>query len=200
MHWLYFDEQSPMTLERAGFDYDSTVGYNETVGYRAGTCQVYKPLNASRLLELPLHIMDTALFYPGRMHLAAAEAKKRVDVIIKNATEFGGTVTVNWHDRSIVPERLWGDFYVDLIEELKNHGAWFSTASQAVSWFRKRRAISFASMESNPDARVAQSFLDTGDDSPGLCLRICNGPETSRLGASGTLSYLLQSNCPDQRA
>jgi hypothetical protein len=178
MHWLYFNEQSPITLEKAGFDYDSTVGYNETVGYRAGTSQVYKPLNASRLLELPLHIMDTSLFYPDRMHLTAAEAKKRVDVIIDNAIEFGGTVTVNWHDRSIAPERLWGDFYVDLVEDLNNRGAWFSTASQAVTWFRKRRAVSFESVKWNSDAKHVQTSLDTGDGLPGLCLRTWNAPKT----------------------
>ena len=77
MHWLYFEEQSPQTLERAGLDYDSTVGYNGTVGYRAGTSQVYKPLNASRLLELPLHIMDTALFFPSHLDLSPAEARTR---------------------------------------------------------------------------------------------------------------------------
>ncbi len=64
MHWLYYDQQSPVALEKAGAAYDSTIGYNETVGYRAGTTQVYKPLEANRLLELPLHVMDTALFYP----------------------------------------------------------------------------------------------------------------------------------------
>ena len=62
MHWLFFDEKSPAALEQAGFSYDSTVGYNETVGYRAGTAQVYRPLGATNLFELPLHIMDTALF------------------------------------------------------------------------------------------------------------------------------------------
>src|SRR5262245_52470288 len=35
MHWLYFDSQAPLALEKAGFAYDSTVGYNETIGYRA---------------------------------------------------------------------------------------------------------------------------------------------------------------------
>jgi hypothetical protein len=67
MHWLYFGEQSQGILDKAGAAYDSTVGFNETVGYRAGTAQVYKPLDAVRLLELPLHIMDTALFYPGHI-------------------------------------------------------------------------------------------------------------------------------------
>ncbi len=42
MHWLYFDSQAPSTLEKAGFSYDSTVGYNEAIGYRAGTTQVFK--------------------------------------------------------------------------------------------------------------------------------------------------------------
>src|SRR5204862_6853431 len=33
MHWLYFGAQTAMLLEKAGFDYDSTIGYNETIGY-----------------------------------------------------------------------------------------------------------------------------------------------------------------------
>src|SRR5262249_48023540 len=37
MHWLYFDAAAPEKLEAAGFLYDSTSGYNGTVGYRAGT-------------------------------------------------------------------------------------------------------------------------------------------------------------------
>jgi len=31
----------------------------------------------------------------------------------------GGVLTVNWHDRSIAPERLWDDFYLDLLDDLK---------------------------------------------------------------------------------
>ncbi|MCS6316242.1 MAG: hypothetical protein H8K05_00355 [Nitrospira sp.] len=43
MHWLYFDADSPKRLEEAGFDYDSTWGYNEAVGYKAGTLQAFRP-------------------------------------------------------------------------------------------------------------------------------------------------------------
>jgi hypothetical protein len=175
MHWLYFCEQSPEVLERAGADYDSTVGYNGTVGYRAGTAQVYKPLETTRLLELPLHIMDTALFFPGHLHLFPQEASKRVGAIIDNAVHFGGVVTVNWHDRSIAPERLWGDFYLQLIDELKNNGAWFATAGEAVAWFRKRRSVSFenTSWETNaPNANGKITLGIGGHDVPGLRLRV----------------------------
>src|SRR2546426_653684 len=44
MHWLLFDQKTFRVLEEAGFAYDSTVGYNETVGYRSGTTQVFRPL------------------------------------------------------------------------------------------------------------------------------------------------------------
>lgn len=172
MHWLYFDQDSPAVLDQAGADYDSTVGYNETVGYRAGTAQVFKPLQAGRLLELPLTIMDTALFFPKHLNLSPREAKEQVASIIDNAAQFGGCVTVNWHDRSIAPERLWGDFYVQLIEELKVRGAWFATASQSVAWFRKRRAAAFHDVNWKPSRVRVRSVGSPCDDAPNLQLRV----------------------------
>ncbi len=143
MHWLYYDQQSPAVLEKAGATYDSTIGYNETVGYRAGTTQAYKPLEASRLLELPLHVMDTALFYPAYLGLSPLQARSVLSRMVDNAVQFGGCLTINWHDRSIAPERLWGACYRDVVEDLKSRGAWFATAGQAISWFRKRRSVVF---------------------------------------------------------
>jgi peptidoglycan/xylan/chitin deacetylase (PgdA/CDA1 family) len=174
MHWLYFGERSVKALEEAGADYDSTSGYNEAVGYRSGTTQAYRPLGATRLLELPLHIMDTALFFPDRMNLSPREALDRVREITAHALEFGGVVTVNWHDRSIGPERCWDAFYVELIQELRNRGAWFATASQTVAWFRKRRA---AVLEDGRLRPSANSELD--DRLPALQLlhhSVANAP------------------------
>src|SRR5262249_30645510 len=39
MHWLFWNDSTPAQLEKAGFSYDSTFGYNTTVGFRAGTLQ-----------------------------------------------------------------------------------------------------------------------------------------------------------------
>ena len=171
MHWLYHDEESPAALEKMGADYDSSIGYNETVGYRAGALQAYKPLQANRLLELPLHVMDTALFYPDYLGLSVEEARTRIDRMINDAIQFGGCLTINWHDRSIFPERLWGSFYRELIEELKARGAWFSTAEQVVSWFRQRRATVFET-ESESEGICAKVTLDDGQHLPRLRLRI----------------------------
>jgi hypothetical protein len=118
--------------------------------------------------------MDTALFFPVYLNLSPDEARKQVGSIIENAVRFGGSVTVNWHDRSIAPERLWGDFYVELVDELKNRGAWFSTASNAVSWFRKRRSAVFESVSADSGALRVKIGMNGNEELPGLRLRVHN--------------------------
>ncbi len=168
MHWLYFNEESPSILEAAGFSYDSTVGYNETIGYRAGTTQVFKPLTTTKLMELPMHVMDTALFYPNYLNLTPARAREAIRPLIENAMHFGGALTVNWHDRSVAPERLWDTAYEELLEQLKSSGACFLTAGRAVSWFRKRRAALF---ERTGDTVKIKIPADDGSGLPGLRAR-----------------------------
>lgn len=182
MHWLYFNEGSPATLEQAGFTYDSTVGYNETVGYRAGTTQVYKPIMASRILELPLHVMDTALFYPDYLNLSAAEAEKRVGSIIDTVCQFGGVLTINWHDRSIAPERLWGQFYVLLIDKLKERGGWCTSAEKTVAWFQARRSVSFRRSGQGVEVTVPDILRDSDPSIPGLRVRVHHSTATPELG------------------
>jgi hypothetical protein len=67
-HFLRFDVGRTFAAqEAAGFDHDSTLGYNEALGFRAGIAAPFHPWNASaraphRLLELPLTVMDGTLF------------------------------------------------------------------------------------------------------------------------------------------
>ena len=145
MHWLLQDANTPAVLEQAGFAYDSSSGYNETVGYRNGTSQVFRPETATRLLELPMHLQDGALFYPQRLNLSDAEADGRCQPLIEHARRSGGVLTVLWHDRSHGPERFWGDFYARLVRTLKSMTPWFGTARDVVSWFQQRRDVRFES-------------------------------------------------------
>ena len=154
MHWLLSDANTPAALERAGYAYDATSGYNETVGYRAGTTQVFRPLGAQALLELPLHIQDGALFYPQRLDLSEPDAATRCRQLIDRANTLGGVLTVLWHDRSHGPERFWDDFYIDLVQALKSAGARFGTAEQVVTWFRRRREVRFETVEDGRGTRI----------------------------------------------
>jgi peptidoglycan/xylan/chitin deacetylase (PgdA/CDA1 family) len=177
MHWLYFDDQAPALLERAGFSYDSTLGYNETVGYRTGTTQAFKPIDLKRMLELPMHIMDTALLYPTYLNVAPKEVSGVVAPLINNAVRFGGALVVNWHDRSIAPERLWGEVYTGLIDDLKAKQAWFATANQAVSWFRKRRSAVIESVVISSGSANVKVSMDPNDNLPGVRIRLYKGAD-----------------------
>jgi len=190
MHWLYYSQQSAAKVEAAGAAYDSTIGYNDTIGYRAGTTQVYKPLDANHLLELPLHAMDTAMFYSSYLNLSIDQAKMRLRQLGDNVVRFGGALTINWHDRSIAPERLWSGCYRDLIQDLGARGAWFSTAGQAVSWFRKRRTVAFESDPTEPGKVRAVVVEGLGDHLPGLRLRTHQAGNVGSLGFHRSEDYL----------
>ena len=172
MHWLFWDTHAPERLEKAGFTYDSTFGYNDTVGFRAGTLQAFKPIAAEHLLEIPLTVMDTALFYPSYLDLTQEGARAVVRPLVDEAERYGGALTVNWHDRSLAPERLWGGFYGELLADLRRKGAWFPTGAQAAAWFRRRRSATFDSVRWDGDAMHVTASADWREDLPGLSLRV----------------------------
>ena len=185
MHWLYFDKDSAASLDDIGVEYDSTFGYRETVGFKAGTAQAYKPLNARRLLELPLHIMDTALFYPAYLNLTQSQAAVQLKLLVDSTARFGGCLTINWHDRSLAPERNWGVAYASLLADLKEKGAWFTTAGQVASWFRMRRSVTFVQ---NDEGRI-MPFIKQPDTRreplPGLIVRVHNAPDLQTTDQGG---------------
>ena len=176
MHWLMKDERTYEALDEAGYAYDSTAGYNETVGYRCGTTQVFRPPRSRRLLELPLHIQDGALFFPQHLGLDEAEAWQICKAIIGHSEKMGGVLTVLWHDRSHGPERFWGDFYIKLLGELRASSAWFATASQAVEWFRRRRTIRFTEVQAHDGCTQIVVSSEEGPTEPGFSLRTMLGP------------------------
>jgi hypothetical protein len=181
MHWLYFDENSPKTLDRAGFPYDSTFGYNDALGFRAGTTQPFFPPGVEHLLELPMNIQDTAMFYPSRMNLSESRALDSCKKLLGIAKVFGGVVTVNWHTRSLSPERLWGDFYKALLDEMRGYRVWFGTAQEIVVWFRNRRALCFEEVQIAQEGSRLKITGPSPDDQHPFLVRVYPGGSRSPL-------------------
>lgn len=172
MHWLLHNKQTFQFLEKAGYLWDSSFGYNETIGYRGGTTQVFCPVGVRNFLELPLHIQDTTLFYPDRMALSEKEAFNLCGKLINNASVYGGVLTINWHQRSLGPERLWGDFYLRFLGELQVERPWFASAGQAVEWFRKRRTVIFDEVQFTGNKLRLRLGTDKIDINPPLLIRV----------------------------
>ena len=183
MHWLYWSEQSAEILENAGYAYDSTFGYNEAVGFRAGTTQVFRPAGARRLLELPLNIQDSALFYPERMNCTETEAFDICERVVGAVLSGGGVLTINWHTRSLSPERLWGDFYKALLNQLRAHRVWFATAGRIIERFRERRELTFISVTRSQDGITVH--LSGGPLEPAFRIRFYHPRQDGNSGIGG---------------
>lgn len=134
-------------LERAGYAYDAVSGYNETIGYRAGTTQVFRPLDALTLLKLPLHIQNGDGSDLQTLHVSEPEAVERWQMLIDNATKFGGVFTLLSNDKSEGPEWMSNDLYVSLLKTLKTQDVWFGSAAEVVGWFNTRRLVRFEAVE-----------------------------------------------------
>jgi len=140
MHWLYFKSpESFESLEKGGFKYDATFGFNEVVGFRAGTLQPYHPLNCRRLWELPLHIQDGALLGEEHLDLTREEAFLTAKPILDWAKHLGGTVSLLWHNQSFTAPRFWGEVYERLIAQGREDGAWIAIPREVLRWFDLRR-------------------------------------------------------------
>jgi hypothetical protein len=188
MHWLLRDEETYRVLEESGYTYDSTAGYNETVGYRNGTSQTFCPPGSRNLLELPMHIQDGALFYRQRLDLSEADAWKRCDDLITDCTKLGGVLTVLWHDRSHGPERFWGEFYESLVRKLQSLNPWFGTAGRVVNWFRRRREVIFQEVEP-AHGRIQVKLFNPGPKiEPPLRVRVYT-PNAIATGINGSREH-----------
>ena len=104
-----------------------------------------------------------------------------------------------WHDRSHGPERFWDDFYIRLVETLKSTDAWFATAGQAVSWFRKRREVRFERADDAQSTRVRLRYEGAAIHPP---LRLVLHSQMDRGARAETLwrgESLFESFSPDHQ-
>ena len=180
MHWLYFKSpESFKALEEGGFLYDSTFGFNEVAGFRAGTLQPYHPLNCQTLWELPLHIQDGALMGEEHLDLNREEAFKRAKPLLAWAKRCGGAVSLLWHNQSFTAPRFWGEVYERLIAQGKADGAWIAIPRDVLRWFELRRRCR-ASLRIDGTHWQVSSKLSSDRQIPPVRLRLHVAPERVR--------------------
>jgi hypothetical protein len=120
-HFLRFE--TPVTWraqDSAGLTHDSTLGYADEIGFRAGTCREFQTfdLGERRALELrerPLVAMDWTLF--SRYRLDAAGAAARVKPLVERCRATGGRPVLLYHNSSL-PGRRERVEYRELVEYL----------------------------------------------------------------------------------
>jgi hypothetical protein len=115
------------------------------------------------------------------MHLSETRALDSCKRLLEFTKAFGGVVTVNWHTRSLSPERLWGDFYKMLLDEMRNYRVWFGTAQEIVAWFRNRRALSFEQVQFTQEGLRLKLTGPSPDERHPYLVRVYPGGSRSPL-------------------
>jgi peptidoglycan/xylan/chitin deacetylase (PgdA/CDA1 family) len=89
----------------AGLDYDSTLGFSEEIGFRAGVCLEYPVFDLEQkrplaLRELPLAAMEVAAL--DRLQLGPASALEAIIELRETCRRYNGTFTLLWHNSRLV--------------------------------------------------------------------------------------------------
>ena len=147
-HYWALDPENPEgTLDahaRAGFLYDSSLGLNDTPGFRRGMVWPFAPFDRRRgrevpLLEVPPTLMDGAVFYRA---VSAEEGRRRIDSHVDAVKAVGGAVVLDWHLEQLNPARLHGAgaALADALRALAGDSeAHWTTPVEAARWWRERR-------------------------------------------------------------
>jgi hypothetical protein len=104
-HYLHFHPASFFAgLEKAGFSYDMSVGYNDMPGPRAGTYHPWRPYDLTNgspfeFWEIPLILMDTTLATTCRFSPQAALKFSMEE--LGRLMETGGCASIVWHQEQM---------------------------------------------------------------------------------------------------
>jgi hypothetical protein len=134
-HYLRWSPDSWIDWENCGLAYDSSVGFAERVGFKAGTCIPYQPwlfpLNRrADLIEIPLLVMDrTLLAYMG---LTKEQAILSVNQLIERCRMVGGVFTILWHNDAFL-NPFYREVFLGLLGSLTNIEN-YDWQSEAIPW------------------------------------------------------------------
>jgi hypothetical protein len=99
---------------------DETLGFADSIGYRAGTARSFAAYDLGQRRQLalrvqPLHVMDQTLL--GYMSLDPDEALARVVEMGRRTRTYGGSLSVLWHNSTLVTRPV-RSFYLRMLSEL----------------------------------------------------------------------------------
>jgi peptidoglycan/xylan/chitin deacetylase (PgdA/CDA1 family) len=140
-HYLRHDTHATLPeLEGLGFAYDSSQGYGDAIGLRAGFSFPYRPFHLAQrrpldLVELPMAVMDATLAEPRYLGLAPRAGLERTLRLLERVADIGGTVAILWHTDRFSREyaRGWDRVYADVLEWVAARGGRLVTAADAVA-------------------------------------------------------------------
>lgn len=145
-HYLHFDiKKTPLVQSKAGFKYDTSFGFNFLIGFRNGLAfpffhydlQSDEPIP---ILQIPLHIQDSALFNSIKLDTAPELAVRYLKEIIDKVEKINGCVTLSWHPNYYNDKQWpgWFRVYRELLTYIASRDAWVAPVREIGEWWNQR--------------------------------------------------------------
>ncbi|MHC1756398.1 MAG: polysaccharide deacetylase family protein [Methanosarcina sp.] len=138
-HFLRFSVPNTWELlSKAGFKYDTTLGYADCAGFRNGMCHPFRPFNLNEgrpidIMEIPLTIMDRSLLR-DYMRLDVKKAWECTKHLINTVEQYNGVITVLWHNNTCIEgENL--KYYEKVLEYCAGKNAWITSGEEIYNWW-----------------------------------------------------------------
>lgn len=141
-HFLQYSQHStPIAHYSAGLQYDTTLGFRDINGFRAGCCLPFYAFDHSNqqqldVLQIPLVIMDGVLF--DREFSSYDEAWADVMQILNHVKETRGACSILWHNHVFCEETFpgWGFIYKQIMTWVGENDGWLGPVRDLNDWWR----------------------------------------------------------------
>ncbi|UCH71488.1 MAG: polysaccharide deacetylase family protein [Thermoplasmatales archaeon] len=135
-------------LSLAGFEYASSLGYSDMIGFRNGICYPFKPYDLVEnkkidIIEIPPCVADIAMF--SYMNINAYKAWEYIQNLIDTVEQLGGVLTILWHNWTfsypVSYSGLFGKEWTKLYEKILEYGhkknAWLTNGKNISDFISK---------------------------------------------------------------
>jgi hypothetical protein len=139
-HWSINNANTQLTFEMAlecGYNYSSSLGMNDTLGFRRGICLPFIPvsekLSKSFFYEFPPNAMDDSL----TQFLNNKERSKALISFLELIKKYNGLLILDWHTDTLRYDFQDGFAFevLKIIERLRyDSECWITTPTQILNW------------------------------------------------------------------
>ncbi|MFH1320660.1 MAG: hypothetical protein ABII90_08410 [Bacteroidota bacterium] len=124
-HWLSYEENKTPYIHNKYFKFDSSVAWNDRMGFRAGCASMYRPYDhknqtAFVFFEIPQVVMDSNIYDYGAKHLKNLKTKA-ISFINELKNYKSAHVAISWHQRVCCSDYNWHGIYEKILSVEKNN-------------------------------------------------------------------------------
>ena len=125
-HWLRFSLADTWRAQAAaGIRVDTSLGFNDRPGFRAGMAAAYRPFDhaagrAHDVVVVPTALMDTQLFRHRVMN--RAERRQEIRRLLEEIADVSGEACVIWHSHVFSADYGWSGDYEYILSTMRDLG------------------------------------------------------------------------------